>query len=343
MTEPRPGATIQCPRCRKVQPWVDRCPNCDYPLAIAQGPRAAAGPVGPGRNPDLPTTAEETIVGIGATTPPASSAPPASHRPQPSPNGPACPSCQHVNPAGRTRCERCAAQLVAPAQSTVLPMPPEPTPPVVPVQSGFRPRPTRLLVGLTVGSVVVLLLAILLAYTLGRRSGPPPVPGPGSTSRSSGPSSPTQVRRVDRTTIQADAESFLSPTDERTYYSKNTLDGVLTTAWNSDGDGALKEGTLAITYSFDEPVDLREVTIWNGYQARRNGQDLFTANSRPKRIRLVTETGSWTLNLLDRRTPQVLRKEFGRTSTLTIDILTVYEGERYADVAISEIAFGQAA
>ncbi len=98
-----------------------------------------------------------------------------------------------------------------------------------------------------------------------------------------------------------------------------------------------------LTYRFAEPVDLYTLTVLNGYQKtiQSNGKtsDLFTLNSRLRGVRVTTDSGSWTWELTDTRTPQTLARAFGRTSSVRIEMLSVHPGSKYLDLALSEVSF----
>ena len=88
------------------------------------------------------------------------------------------------------------------------------------------------------------------------------------------------------------------------------------TAWNSDGQGA----GATLVYTFAQPVDLRTITVLNGYQKVRAGSsgrvDLFALNERVRAFTVVTDAGSATWTLRDARAPQTLTHAFGRTRTV---------------------------
>jgi hypothetical protein len=148
---------------------------------------------------------------------------------------------------------------------------------------------------------------------------------------------------IDRALVTAAASSTQDPAGKTTYAAANTLDGAPGTAWNSDGKADGAGPGITLTYTFRRPVDLRSISVTNGYQkvVKRSGStlDLYSANSRLRRVTVVTDTGTWTWDLKDAKAPQAFRQTFGSTRTVTLEIVTVYKGSRYTDVGVSEVAF----
>ena len=151
----------------------------------------------------------------------------------------------------------------------------------------------------------------------------------------------TAATAVDLTTVRGSASSVQRPDGGISYDVANTLDGDLNTAWNSDGAKDGRGPGIALTYQFANPVNLRSITIRNGYQKVRakDGVDLWPLNERIRQLEVVTDTGTWTWTLPDSKDPQTLQQNFGRTRTVRLKIVQIYPSQRYKDVAISEIAF----
>ncbi len=195
---------------------------------------------------------------------------------------------------------------------------------------GGRWRERRSLSVAGAGALVVVLLLAGAALLLGRLHGAPAQAQPG-----------TRVSAVAPATIHASASSTQVTDGGITYAAGNTLDGTLSSAWNSNG---AKDGPgpgISLTYRFASAVQLREITIRNGYQKVRSsdGTDLWPLNERVRRFEVVTDTGHWTWDLRDLRDPQTLRRDFGSTTTVQLRILEVYPSRKYRDVAVSEISF----
>ena len=153
---------------------------------------------------------------------------------------------------------------------------------------------------------------------------------------------------VDPATVTASASSTQRHDGDVSYDAANTLDGDPSTAWNSDGarDGSGKG--IALTYRFASAVDLRSVSLLNGYQKlrRRSGHtpvDLYAANGRLRRVRVVTDRGTWTWDLADSRSRQTLSGIRGTTRSVRLDVVSVYPSGTYPDLAVSEVGFTAAA
>ncbi len=196
-------------------------------------------------------------------------------------------------------------------------------------------RSPLILVGAGVGLGLLLLVLGLLAMNLrGGEDDPQTAQAPTGT-----PST------VSAGTISATASSTQDPEGGITYSAENTLDGRPETAWNSDGRADGKGPGMVLTYRFADPVDLTTVTVLNGYQkatqsAGKPAVDLFTQNGRVHTVRVTTDTGSWTWDLADDKAPQTLTKAFGRTSSVRLEVVSVYPGTKYLDLAVSEVSFG---
>jgi hypothetical protein len=188
-------------------------------------------------------------------------------------------------------------------------------------------HPTRAVAG---GAAVVLLLVVGgTVLLLSRLNGQAPASAADNLATA-----------IDLTNVRGSASSTQRPDGGITYTAANTLDGDPSTAWNSDGAKDGRGPGITLTYTFDAPVDLRTITLRNGYQkVRAKGVDLWERNERVRQVRVVTDTGQWTWDLQDVRDPQTLEQRFGRTRTVKLTILQVYASTKYRDVAISEVAF----
>jgi hypothetical protein len=101
-----------------------------------------------------------------------------------------------------------------------------------------------------------------------------------------------------------------------TYGIDNTLDDRPTTAWSSRGKGV----GATLTYTFEQPVDLRGITVRNGYQKLVTGtpdRDLYKLNERIRQVRVTTASGSVVWNLKDVRDPQNPERDLGTTRTVS--------------------------
>jgi len=192
-------------------------------------------------------------------------------------------------------------------------------------------RPPALLVAAGVGlGLLLLLLGVLVTRALGHENR--------DTLIAAATPSP-----VPAAAISATASSTQNPEGGVTYSAENTLDGRAETAWNSDGRQDGKGPGMVLTYRFADPVDLYAITILNGYQKELQSSgkttDLYELNSRVHGLRVTTDTGTWTWDLADDKTPQTLTRSFGTTSSVRFEVVSVYPGAKYLDLALSEVSF----
>jgi hypothetical protein len=258
----------------------------------------------------------------------------------------ACPFCRKLVPAGAP-CPRCGGATAPPDLTLVLAAPPiDDTAELDPLPPGLAapppPPPTRPRTAAVLGAAGVLVL-VAVAAVAGLRAGShaDPAAGPGP-----GPGRGGQAARVvpvDAADVHAEATSTQQPDGGVTYAAANTLDGRPETAWNSDGRGA----GATLVYTFAEPVDLRSITLLNGYQKRLAGShgrvDLYLLNERVRAVTVVTDAGSTAWPVRDDRAPQTLTHAFGRTRTVRLRVDAVYPSRKYKDLAVSEVGFAVAA
>jgi hypothetical protein len=308
------------------------CPNCHHPLLFDERddtPGAVAA-TGLHKPTEAPPAAEDTVP--VATVPQGLT-------PAPPVPGQTCPACGHQNPSSQLRCERCASNLVSQAPA---PLPPSPAP----------PPPTRragLVVGLVAAALVVALGLGFGAYWLSRppatttTGGLPrfdlPVPTPTITAR---PSTAPELKKIKRKSIKAKASSTL-PSGDFTYGVDNTLDGDPETAWNSDGDVVGPFARVTLTYRFSDPVELRAIEVYNGYQRSTKA---YYNNSRVRSLLVSTDATKQTFELLDKQGKQTVSFDFGQTKRVVLTVDAVYRDvpkkTRYNDCAISEVTFYRA-
>ncbi len=210
---------------------------------------------------------------------------------------------------------------------------------VAPVVDRVVDRARTLPPGWLVGVVAAAVALVVVLVSLTALGG-----GDEPTGQKPTPTVSVTPARIDAALVTASASSTQDRAGRTTYDAANTLDGKPSTAWNSDGAQDGPGPGITLTYGFDRPVDLRTITVTNGYQktVTSDGEkvDLFAANSRLKRVTIVTDAGRWTWDLKDTKAPQPFRRDFGTTSTVTIEIVSVHEGSRYTDVGVSDVAFG---
>jgi hypothetical protein len=218
-----------------------------------------------------------------------------------------------------------------------VPMPPPAEPPAIeaapgrPASTPRRRLPQRRMALLVVAGLAGATTAVSWAVL-------------GSHESTTGPAShPATAVAVDAASVRADASSTQVDDGTIGYGPENTLDGDPSTAWNSNGARDGKGQGLRLDYTFSSGLDLRTVTIRNGYQKVRErpgrpAVDLYPLNGRLRRVTVVTDAGRWTWDLADGRAPQTLAVP-GRTRSLRLEVRSVYASTTYPDLAVSEVSF----
>jgi hypothetical protein len=142
--------------------------------------------------------------------------------------------------------------------------------------------------------------------------------------------------KLDPRSISASASSELPPADTVTYSIRNTLDGDTQTAWNSHGavDGSGVGETL--TYRFSSPVHLVRIDLVNGYAKTA---ELRADNGRIRGVAILTDRRTLRATFSDTASRQRLDRDFGMTREVRLRVTSIYRGARYADLALTEIAF----
>lgn len=103
-----------------------------------------------------------------------------------------------------------------------------------------------------------------------------------------------------------------------TFAVANMLDGDPTTAWRMPGDGTGTE----LTFSFDEPVEVTEVGLINGYAKVYPGYNGYQWNRRIVTVEWVFDDGSSVIQHL-RSSRRVQSTSVGPTTTSTIRLRIV--------------------
>ncbi|MEP7265125.1 MAG: Hint domain-containing protein [Bacteroidota bacterium] len=138
------------------------------------------------------------------------------------------------------------------------------------------------------------------------------------------------------------SSKYLNDEGKITYMPANIHDFDLFTAWVPENS----EGAIGKKINFHfKPFSPRvnEIIIWNGYI---KNSDLWQANSRVAKFKMIIN-GKPTaiLKLLDVNKTQTFKidpiqsTDSTKDLILTLEILEVYKGTKYNDVAISEINF----
>jgi hypothetical protein len=135
------------------------------------------------------------------------------------------------------------------------------------------------------------------------------------------------------------ASSYLNPDGNIQYLPENAHDFDLLTAW-------VPQGTIGKKINFHfKPFAPRvnQITLWNGYI---KNTDLWRANARVAKFKLyINGIPKAILNLVDSTNAQsfeiepVQSTDSTRDMVLTLEIIEVYKGTKYPDVAISEVNF----
>lgn len=138
------------------------------------------------------------------------------------------------------------------------------------------------------------------------------------------------------------SSAYLKDEDKITYLPDNIHDFDLFTAWVPDiSNGAIGK---KINFHFKPFAPrINEIIIWNGYI---KNSDLWKANSRVAKFKMIVN-GKPTaiLELKDVNKTQSFKidpiqsTDSTKDLILTLEILEVYKGTKYADVAVSEINF----
>lgn len=138
------------------------------------------------------------------------------------------------------------------------------------------------------------------------------------------------------------SDPYLKGNGSTTYKPDNIHDFDLLTAWVPD----TTNGVIGKKVNFHfKPLSPRvnQIMIYNGYI---KNYDLFKANSRVKRFRLYINNKPYAiLELADTTAqqsfsiPATRSTVKGKDLVLTFEIMEVYKGDKYTDVAVSEINF----
>lgn len=149
---------------------------------------------------------------------------------------------------------------------------------------------------------------------------------------------------------EVSASSSLKPQGAHSYEAKNAHDLSYRTAWVEGVPGYGIGQFLLYTFSPESPR-ITDIIVVNGYV---KNEKAYLENSRAKKIKVYLNDQQFAiLNLEDRRSTQRFkfdpigngdRENFAALKvkdewTLKFEILEVYKGSKYDDVAITEIYF----
>ena len=136
------------------------------------------------------------------------------------------------------------------------------------------------------------------------------------------------------------ATSELKPVGNINYQARNAHDFSLRTAWVIGNNGNEIGESITYRFSSDNPP-VTTIFIFNGYV---KSDETWQNNSRVKQLKLYINGKPYALlNLKDTKAEQrfEIGEHGGRKSKLYLkfEITDVYKGDKYDDVAISEIEF----
>lgn len=155
---------------------------------------------------------------------------------------------------------------------------------------------------------------------------------PGSTT-SSLPPETTLTRGPSLSPTSVEASSSLPSEGGNTYGPANLFDGSLDTAWQENAPGG-GEGEW-VRFDFGSEVTVSTMEIANGYQ--KDGPR-FTGNARVETLQLEYSDGTTQqVRLYDDTGFQEVATQAKPTEWLRLTILSVYEGDRWDDAALSEV------
>lgn len=133
------------------------------------------------------------------------------------------------------------------------------------------------------------------------------------------------------------ASSVLPASEYGTYVASNLSDGDWSTAWveGSSGSGAGQSVTISRASGGKVTVNCLELVAGYG-----KSTDIYHKNARPKQVSLIADSGEVVaqVTLADSyRVVQSISFPAVSTSSITLRIDSVYEGNKYDDCAISEM------
>ena len=138
------------------------------------------------------------------------------------------------------------------------------------------------------------------------------------------------------------ASSHLQTSGKNNYISENSHDFNLFTAWVPNTNDGVIGQSISYYFSPNSPR-INQIKIYNGYI---KNSDLWAANARVSKFKLlINGQPKAILELLDLPSTQIFSidpinsTESNQDLIVTFEILEIYKGDKYDDVAISEINF----
>lgn len=131
------------------------------------------------------------------------------------------------------------------------------------------------------------------------------------------------------------ASSFYHKDENNKCIVEDAFDGDTQTCWQDGVDGYGVGEWLKASAATEQLVS--SITIYNGYQ-KKNNSNLYDKNSRVRGVTIYWNGGSQSFTLEDNTSPQVLwLDEPVATDYITVEIDSVYKGDKYADTCITDI------
>lgn len=131
-----------------------------------------------------------------------------------------------------------------------------------------------------------------------------------------------------------ESSSIFQEGKDNTAYA--AIDGDLRTSWQEGSDGP-GEGEW-ISFRLQEVYAVRYLTFYLGNWNDENGQDYYSENNRPAKLRLTLGDHSWDLEFPDEKIQYRLELASPvETDQIRVEILSVYEGTRWDEACIADI------
>jgi hypothetical protein len=139
--------------------------------------------------------------------------------------------------------------------------------------------------------------------------------------------------------VSAEASSTLPDQDGLTYGIANTLDGQITTGWNSNsstpGSGVDPVGQK-LDYKLASPQHIVGVRVINGFNPG-DANHTFNDNARVKTLVLRAAGQEDSVDLADSFSPQFIEVDFPNADALELEVGSIYPGTKWKDVGITEV------
>ena len=143
------------------------------------------------------------------------------------------------------------------------------------------------------------------------------------------------------TIVSSEASSTLPDQEGLTYGIANTLDGQVTTAWNSNGStpgsGVPPEGQK-LTYKLAAPQHIVGVRFLNGFNPNDSNHK-FTDNYRVRMLAIRGGGKERQVELADSFAPQFVEVDLPGADTIELEIISVYPTTKWQDVGLTEVQF----